>query len=353
MRLALALGARGAGTTWPNPFVGCVIVKNGIVLGRGWTQIGGRPHAEPIALAQAAQQAHGATAYVTLEPCAHHGQTPPCAEALIKAGIARVVVATTDPDPRVSGRGISMLRAAGVEVTTDICKSEADHQHAGFFKRIQENRPFVTLKLATTLDGKIATRTGDSQWITGPNSRKYVHLLRSTHDAVMVGRATSTADDPSLTVREFGAIKQPVRIVLDRQLQSSPTGNLGQTAQEIPVWMCHAQGAQTQGWAKTGAELIACASGPAGVDLGDALGKIAARGITRVFCEGGGTLAASLLRHGVVDQLITITAGVAIGAEGIGALGTMEVCALADAPRMKLVQSKSFGGDIISTWHPA
>jgi diaminohydroxyphosphoribosylaminopyrimidine deaminase/5-amino-6-(5-phosphoribosylamino)uracil reductase len=190
MRLAIGLGKRGLGQVWPNPAVGCVIVRNGRVVGRGFTQPSGRPHAETEALARAGAAAEGATAYVSLEPCAHHGKTPPCAEALIAAKVTRVVSAMQDPDARVAGQGHAKLRTAGIAVETDILKTEAETANIGFLTRITQGRPAVTLKLAMTLDGKIATRTGDSQWITGPEARAYTHLLRANHDAIMVGSGT-------------------------------------------------------------------------------------------------------------------------------------------------------------------
>ena len=214
-------------------------MRDGQIVGRGWTQPGGRPHAETRALAQAGALAQGATAYVTLEPCAHHGQTAPCAEALIAVGVSRVVTALTDPDPRVAGRGHAMLRAAGIAVTEGVLAPEATRLNVGFLKRVTRNLPFVTLKLATTLDGRIATATGDSRWITGPAARRHTHLMRLTHDAVMVGAGTARADDPDLTVREMGVSRQPLRIVLDSRLSHAPASRLGQTARQTPVWMVH------------------------------------------------------------------------------------------------------------------
>jgi len=353
MRLALALGARGLGTTWPNPAVGCVIVKDGRVLGRGWTQAGGRPHAEAMALAQAGAAAKGATAYVTLEPCAHTGKTPPCADALVNAGIARVVVATGDPDPRVAGKGVDKLRAAGIELCIGVLEAEAQQANIGFLTRITENRPAVTLKLASSLDGKIATCTGESQWITGSTSRAYVHLLRASHDAVMVGSGTSVADDPSLTVRLSGLEhRTPVRIVLDSNLFTPVDSQLGRTGKDATVWMCHGPDADTQGWARTGADLIACSVGKDGLSLSDMLAKIAEKGITRVFCEGGGKLAAALIREGYVDRLITMTAGITIGADGIPNLGAMGVNTLNGAPRFELASHRRIGDDLMAEWHP-
>ena len=212
MSHALAMAARGLGRTWPNPAVGCVLVKEGRIIGRGTTQPGGRPHAERMALAQAGAAARGATAYVTLEPCAHHGKTSPCAEALVEAGIARVVTALTDPDPRVAGRGHAILRAAGIAVSEGILRDEAYQITRGFLKRVTEGLPFLTLKLGATLDGRIATATGESRWITGEQSRRHVHMLRMIHDAVMVGSGTALADDPDLSIRDLGASHQPVRV---------------------------------------------------------------------------------------------------------------------------------------------
>jgi len=259
MRLALALGERGLGRSWPNPAVGCVIVKDGRILGRGWTRPGGRPHAETVALAQAGAAARGATAYVTLEPCAHHGRTPPCAAALAAAGLARVVTALADPDPRVDGGGHAMLRAAGIVVETGLMAESAATHHRGFLARVTAGRPMLTLKLATSLDGRIATATGESRWITGPASRRMVHALRARHDAVMVGSATARADDPSLTVRGLGIAHQPVRIVADSRLSTPPGGALGRTAREVPVWMLHgpdAPPAARAAWEATGARLL-------------------------------------------------------------------------------------------------
>jgi len=351
MRLALSLGARGLGTTWPNPAVGCVIVKDDRVLGRGWTQTGGRPHAETMALAQAGGAAQGATAYVTLEPCAHTGKTPPCADALIDAGVIRVVAALRDPDLRVAGKGFDMLRAAGIDLRLGVLENEAKRANIGFLTRIGKNRPAITLKLANSLDAKIATRTGESQWITGPQARAYVHYLRASHDAVMVGSGTSIADDPSLTVRLKGFDnRQPVRIIIDSNLVTPVDSHLGHSAKQTPVWLCHKLGAPIDAWEKTGAKLISCATQGQHVSLPDALAKIAGQGITRVFCEGGGRLAASLIRAGFVDRLITMTAGLAIGADGIPGLAAMGVDRLDQAPRFKLASHRRIGDDLIAEW---
>lgn len=351
MTAALSLGRRGQGRVWPNPAVGCVIVKDGIVIGRGRTADGGRPHAETEALAQAGD-ANGATAYVTLEPCSHHGKTPPCAAALIKAGVARVVVATSDPDPRVAGRGIEMLRGAGIEVVEDVCKRQADVDHAGFFNRLRLGRPYLTLKLASTLDGRIATATGDSQWITGPNARRMVHAMRATHDAVMVGAGTARADDPQLNVRGMGAVKQPVRVVVSKNLDVPQGGRLMATAAEQPVWLLHGPKADAADWEQRGAKVFACDVRDGAVDLTDAMGQLADAGLTRVFCEGGGQLAAGLLEYGLVDELVVFTAGVVIGGDGLASLANLGVSALTDAPRFVLRDTRICGDDVMHRWVP-
>ncbi|MCR9155901.1 MAG: bifunctional diaminohydroxyphosphoribosylaminopyrimidine deaminase/5-amino-6-(5-phosphoribosylamino)uracil reductase RibD [Rhodobacteraceae bacterium] len=353
MHRALELGRRGMGNTWPNPAVGCVIVKDEAIVGEGWTQPGGRPHAETEALARAGEAARGATAYVTLEPCAHYGQTPPCSDALIAAGIARVVAPFLDTDPRVSGQGFVRLRAAGVEVDTGVCADEAAKDHAGFFCRIEMDRPLLTLKLATSLDGRIATASGDSQWITGPHTRSYVHQLRATHDAVMVGAGTVRADDPLLTVRGFDVPRQPVRIVVSRRLDLPINSNLARTLDVAPVWLCHAEDAPEnarKAWAERGAELIEVPLHGRQVDIPSMMLALGRAGLTRVFCEGGGELAASLLAADVVDRLDLHIGGVVIGAEGRPALGALGLDTLAEAPRFGLTSVRQSGDDVVQSW---
>lgn len=354
MAHALALAARGLGRTWPNPAVGCVIVAGGRIVGRGWTQPGGRPHAETMALAQAGLQARGATVYVTLEPCAHHGQTPPCAAALIAAGPARVVTALTDPDARVSGRGHAMLRAAGIALSEDVLAGPARRLNAGFLKRVAKGLPLVTLKLATSLDGRIATAAGQSRWISGPDARRAVHALRLSHDAVLVGSGTARADDPDLRARDLGATHQPLRIVIDSRLSHSPESRLGRSAAESPVWVVHTRAAAPAAraaWQARGATLIEVAATGAGqVKLTEALRHLATRGLTRILCEGGGTIAAALLRHNLVDTLIHVTAGRVIGADGIAAIAPLGVVQLADAPDFALSDVRRVGSDTWTHW---
>ncbi len=353
MALALSLGRRGLGRVWPNPAVGCVIVQGGQIVGRGWTADGGRPHAETQALAQAGAAARGATAYVTLEPCAHQGQTPPCASALITAGVARVVVATGDPDPRVAGRGIARLQAAGIVVDLGCLQAEARADHAGFLLRITENRPYLTLKLALSLDGRIATATGESQWITSPEARRAVHMLRARHDAVMVGAGTARADNPALTVRELGIDRQPVRVVVSRRLDLPLDGGLARTARQVPLWLCHGKDAvapRIATWEKLGARCLPCDISGGGVDARAALEALAAQGLTMVLSEGGGGMAASLLAAGLVDEVVVFAAGLLIGAEGVPGLAALGVERLAQAPRFRLADVRHVGPDVMQRW---
>lgn len=353
MNLALTLGRRGQGLTWPNPAVGCVIVQGNRVVGRGWTAPGGRPHAETRALAQAGDAARGATAYVTLEPCAHHGATPPCADALIAAGVARVVAPMEDHDPRVAGRGFGRLRAAGIKVRTGVLAEAAARDHAGFFLRNDLGRPRVTLKLATSFDGRIATATGHSQWITGPAARRVVHAMRARHDAVMVGAGTVRADDPMLTVRNIGVRRQPVRVVVSRRLDIPLMSQLARSAEDVPLWMCHGPDADPplrEAWTGLGARLLECGLSGRHLDMGSLLGALGNEGLTRVFCEGGGALAASLLAADLVDELVGFTAGLAIGAEGLPGIGALGLCNLEEAGRFFLVETRDVGGDVMHRW---
>ncbi len=351
MQLALSLGARGLGRVAPNPAVGCVIVKDGRLLGRGWTRPSGRPHAETVALAQAGE-CRGATAYVTLEPCAHTGKTPPCANALIKAGIARLVCPLADPDPRVSGKGFEMLRQAGIQVDTGLMATEARIANAGFLLTKEQSRPFVTLKLAASLDGRIATNTGESRWITGPESRRYVHMLRATHDAVMIGRGTAEADDPMLDIRDLGLGQaNPVRVVLDSQLSLSLTSRLARSAGRIPLWMCHSKEAKgLRTWEKSSATLVETPTGDSGLAIAPLLQALASKGLTRILVEGGGQLAASLVSADLVDRLEVFHAGLLLGATGTPALAALPFGSLSDYPRFNRVETRILGNDTLTIW---
>lgn len=350
MRAALALARRGLGWAWPNPAVGCVLVREGRVVGRGTTAPGGRPHAEAVALAMAGEAARGATAYVTLEPCSHHGQTPPCADALIAAGVSRVVVAGGDPDPRVNGAGIARLRAAGVQVQTGVLAGEADAQQAGFLLRVRNGRPMVTLKLAATLDGRIATRTGDSQWITGTPARRAAHALRGRHDAVMAGVGTVLADDPDLTCRIPGFRRTPqVRVVLDSTLRTPLTARLVATAPDAPTWIIHGSGAEAgrkQALEQAGVRLFGTV-GPE-VDLPTALRLLGGAGLTRVLAEGGAGVAASLLAAGLVDRVAWFHAPAVIGGDGLAAVQPFGVAGLDGMPRFSRTGSRVLGDDMLT-----
>ena len=353
MAHALALGRRGLGRAWPNPAVGCVIVLDGRTVGRGWTGDRGMPHAEPRALAQAGEAARGATSYVSLEPCAHAGRTPPCVEALIEAGVARVVVPIEDPDRRVSGRGIERLREAGLTVDVGLLAGAAREAHAGFLLRVTEGRPLVTLKLAVTLDGRIATATGESQWITGEEARRVSHALRLSHDAVMVGAGTIRIDDPKLTVRGMGAVGQPVRIVVGGSKTLPSQCRLMQRIEEAgPVWLVHGEGAREDAvwWKMAGANLVPVPASQGQVDVASLMQNLGTRGLTRVLCEGGGTLSASLLSAGLVDQLVVFSAGKVLGAEGKPSVGTFGISQLSMAPEFELMEMRRVGADIMHVW---
>ena len=353
MRAALALARRGLGNAWPNPAVGCVLVKDGRVIGRGWTQPGGRPHAETEALRRAGEAARGATAYVTLEPCSHHGRTPPCCEALAGAGIARVVMAMRDPDPRVNGRGLAMLRGAGIVVEEGLLEAEARALNAGFFRRIQAGMPVVTLKLASTLDGRIATSTGESRWITGEAARREVHALRARHDAILVGSGTVLADDPDLTCRIPGMERVPMlRVVADARLRTPPAARLVQGAQPAPALIITAPGhppAAQAPFIAAGADIVTVpAHAAGGLDLPSLLRALGRRGVTRVLAEGGAGLAAALLRQGLVDRLIWFHAPAVMGGDGHPALEGLRLAALSAMPRFRRTAQRALGDDMLS-----
>ena len=355
IRAALALARRGLGTVWPNPAVGCVIVDRGRVVGRGWTQPGGRPHGETEALGRAAEAARGATAYVSLEPCCHWGRTPPCTDALIAAGIRRVVVALEDPDPRVAGEGVRRLRAAGLEVDTGLCEAEAAEINAGFFCRLRNGRPLVTLKLATSLDGRIATGRGESQWITGLPARERAHALRAAHDAIIVGTGTVLADDPQLTCRLPGlAHRSPVRVVVDRHLRIPLTARLISDARAVPTWVLTlpaADAARRQAFLRAGVTVIDIDPGSDGNgSLAAALAALGERGITRLLVEGGGHLAAAFARAGLIDRLVWVHAPMLIGGEGIPAIAEIGLKALSEAPGFTRLSTETVGDDVLTVF---
>ena len=352
MQHALALAQRALGTVAPNPAVGCVIIsREGYVVGRGWTGRGGRPHAETIALAQAGDVARGATAYVTLEPCSHHGQTPPCANALVDAGVARVVAAVEDPDPRVHGKGFAILREAGVEVVSGVCAKQAAELNAGFFKRVREGRPLVTLKIAQSIDGKTAAAAGDSKWITGDAARRFVHLMRARHDAILIGMGTALADDPQLTCRLPGLEdRSPLRVVLDTRLKLNEWSKLAQSAGETPTLVFTT--ADGGGPLVTcGVEIVKVARDIRGrPDLAAVLTDLGGRGVTRLLVEGGATVHAAFLDRELADRLEVFRSSLVLGAAGHDGIDSLAALTLGEAPRFSCVSRRTFGPDLLESF---
>jgi diaminohydroxyphosphoribosylaminopyrimidine deaminase/5-amino-6-(5-phosphoribosylamino)uracil reductase len=355
MALALALGRRGLGNTWPNPSVGAVIVRNEpdgpVVVGRGWTQPGGRPHAEVEALRRAGAAARGATIYTTLEPCSHFGQTPPCADAIIAAGIARVVSALDDPNPEIAGEGYRRLRAAGITVVTGVGADEARRAHAGHVSRMREDRPHVTLKLAVSADGKAGLAGRRPAAITGEAVRERVHRCRAMHDAILVGIGTALADDPLLTARLPGMLhRSPVRVVLDSALRLSPESKLARGAREVPLWILagpDAPAARATALRGQGAEVLQVDGSGDRRDLAAALKLVSARGITRLLVEGGPTVAGAFLTAGLVDKAVLLRSPIEIGADGIDALEGLPLTALTQSPRLHSRGVETVGSDTV------
>jgi diaminohydroxyphosphoribosylaminopyrimidine deaminase/5-amino-6-(5-phosphoribosylamino)uracil reductase len=360
MQLALTLGRRGQGRTWPNPAVGAVIVKDGIIIGRGWTQPGGRPHAEVEALRRAGEAARDATLYATLEPCSHFGKSPPCADAIIAAGIARVVSAVEDPNPEVAGQGHARLRAAGITVDIGIGAAEAARDHAGHFRRIREGRPHVILKLAVSSDDKIGGAGGKPVAVTGEASRSRVHLLRAQCDAILVGIGTVLADDPLLTCRLPGMAKQsPVRIVLDRALRLPGTSKLVHSARETPLWVMTSSLAEAPAAMKLGAagaqviRVAATSTPPPGLDPTAVLRALAGKGITRLLVEGGSRVASSFVAQNLVDEFWLLRGPEPIGDSGIVALDALPLIAITESPAFRLRASQQLQRDILAIYERA
>jgi diaminohydroxyphosphoribosylaminopyrimidine deaminase / 5-amino-6-(5-phosphoribosylamino)uracil reductase len=349
MDLALALGRRGLGRTWPNPAVGVVIVKDGVMVGRGWTQPGGRPHAEIEALRRAGETARGATLYVTLEPCSHQGKSPPCADAVIAAGLSRVVSALEDPNPEVAGQGHARLRAAGIAVEIGIGADEARHDHAGHIRRMRDGRPHVTLKLAVSADGKAAAPGRKPLPITGAAVRDRVHLLRAQSDAIAIGVGTALADDPMLTCRLPGMARySPVRIVLDGMLRLPPGARLVRSARDVPVWViarAEPPRAAEEALLREGVTVLRAMESDGRLDLAAVLKLVAARGVTRLMVEGGPTLAAALLAADLIDEAVLFQSPKVVGSDGIDALDGLPLTALTQSQRLKCLMSESIGAD--------
>ncbi|GAB7129212.1 bifunctional diaminohydroxyphosphoribosylaminopyrimidine deaminase/5-amino-6-(5-phosphoribosylamino)uracil reductase RibD [Silvimonas sp. JCM 19000] len=321
MQHALALAARGRYITPPNPSVGCVLLRDGVVVGEGHSQPTGQAHAEVMALRMAGEQARGATAYVTLEPCSHHGRTPPCADSLIAAGVSRVVVALRDPNPLVAGQGLARLRAAGIAVSHGLLANEAAEHHRGFLSRMIRQRPWLRVKIATSLDGRTALANGESQWITGPAARADVQALRARSSAMITGIGTVLADDAALTVRDpaFAEIgRQPLRVVLDGRLRTPPSARILQTPGVLIV--CDVlDGAREAALRAAGAEVISLADAAGRIDLPALMAELALRGCNEVTVEAGAILNGAFLRSGLVDEIIWYQAPVIIGEPGRGA----------------------------------
>jgi len=356
MAAALAVGRRGLGLCAPNPAVGALIVKDGVIVARGWTKPGGRPHAETEVLREAGAQAHGATLYATLEPCSHHGQTPPCTDAIIAAGVGRVVFAVDDPDPRTCGRGTQILSDAGIEVTRGVLAEEALRANLGHFLRVTRKRPMVSLKLAVTADFYAARPAGDPRLvITGAPANGLVHVMRAMHDAVMTGIGTILADDSLLSVRLPGLEdRKPLRVVLDSNLRLPSRAGLVVTAARIPALViagagaCEARAARLREARIEVAHVRRDAAGR--VDLDAALTLLAARGLTRIFCEGGPRVAAGLIAQGLADEVIIFTAPEPLGKEGVLGLGPDTVALLGAAEHYRLAETRMIGADRLTRY---
>jgi len=355
MGLALALGRRGLGRTWPNPAVGAVIVKDGIIVGRGWTQPGGRPHAETEAIARAGAAARGATMYVTLEPCSHHGRTPPCADAIVAAGIARVVSALVDPNPEVAGAGHWRLAEAGVVVEVGLRAEDARRAHAGHIRRVQDGRPHITLKLAVSADEKVALAGRRPTAITGGRTRNLVHQMRAMNDAVLTGIGTALADDPLLTCRLPG-MHSPVRVALDSALRLPPTSRLAASAQQVPLWVVSGEGAvpaRASKLAAQGVEVLSVAMRDNKLELAAVMALLAGRGITRLMVETGPILTTALLNADLIDEAVIFRSQGMIGADGIDALDRLPLTALTRSPRLKLIGREAVGADTLEAFERA
>lgn len=355
LRRTFELAARARGRTSPNPLVGAVIVRDGRVVGEGFHRRAGLPHAEIEALKAAGEAARGATLYVNLEPCCHTGRTGPCTEAIIAAGIKRVVAAMPDPNPLVAGKGFARLREAGIEVTTGLLEKEARVLNEAFVKYITTRRPFVVLKTAMSLDGKIATVTGESKWITGPEARRYVHELRDSCDAILVGIGTILKDNPSLTTRLPEGGRDPVRVILDSRARTPLTARALTQESEAPTLIAvteMAPGERVAALREAGAEVLVCGPGPA-VDLGILLSTLGEREITSLLVEGGSTVNASFLLQGLVDKLVWFIAPLIIGGHGaISPVGGTGIRHLARAIRLKEMSLRQFGSDLCIEAYP-
>ncbi len=353
LRRAIELGRRGLGRTSPNPPVGAVVVRDGRIVGEGWHRRAGTAHAEVIALGKAGAQAKGATLYCTLEPCVHQGRTPPCAPRVVEAGIARVVLGATDPNPRVRGRGIAALRRAGLEVATGLEAEAAGELIRFFAHRMRTARPFVRLKLAASADGRIATRAGDARWISGPPARRLVHRWRDELDAVLVGVGTVLADDPALTCRRRGG-RDPVRVVVDSRLRTPPDASLLGDGRS-PVWIATTRAhdrRRAEQLAARGATLLVVPGRRGQVDLGALFRLLAGRDISSVLVEGGAKIAASLLVGGHVDEICWFSAPLLIGGDGVPMVAPIGAATVTQAIRLEPPRTSAIGQDLLHVARP-
>lgn len=350
MRRTLELAAKALGRTSPNPVVGAVIVRNGRIIGEGFHRRAGLPHAEREALRRITETARGATIYVNLEPCSHYGRTPPCADALIEAGIKRVVVGMVDPNPLVQGRGLRRLRRAGIAVATGVLREECERLNEDFACFIRTGRPFVTLKLAASLDGRIAAASGDSQWISGEQSRRVVHELRNRVDAILVGAETVRNDDPRLTCRMRGG-RDPLRVVLDGRLSITPSARVCTQPSTAPTLIAtsedHGRGEKQAQLEAQGVQVV-CLPGKNGqVPLRPLLVELGRRGHKSVLIEGGGRIAAAALREGVVDKVLFFYAPLLLGGEGRAMIGPLGIDRVAAGQKLHTITVERIGKDIL------
>lgn len=350
MSIALKLAERNLGLVAPNPTVGCVIVKYGVIIGEGQTAPGGRPHAETVALKNVKMSPQDAIMYVTLEPCCHQGVTGPCTEEIIKSKIKRVVVAAVDPDKRVSGGGIKKLRESGVEVEQGVMQEEAEKLNIGFFTTRKLHRPWITCKMATTLDGKIASVSGDSKWITQDDTREWVHEIRAKYDAVMIGSNTLVSDDPLLTCRIPGLEERsPVRIIIDSQQRLRETHKIAKTADKVKTWIITNKEVEKKLQNVNYLKVNSNSDGK--VCLKDAVEKVASEvGITRLLVEGGGGLLTELLKENVIDRLIICRSGKIIGNDGVPCVGDLGIPTISKSLRFKKVEVMEFSEDVVEIW---
>lgn len=349
METAMELARRGRGRTSPNPLVGAVVVKGGKIVGKGYHKGVGLPHAEVNAIREAGSNAKGGDLYINLEPCDHYGRTPPCTLAIIKAGIKRVFIGMRDPNPLVSGRGINRLRRAGIEVKTGLLKERSRKLNEAYIKYMTTKTPFVTLKMALTLDGRIATRGGVSKWITGEKARRYVHRMRGVVDAVIVGVGTILKDDPHLTTRLVKG-KNPHRVVVDKTLKIPLNANVFNLPSGVRLFLATTQKAsreRIEGVRGKGAEVIVLPEKEGGVDMGRLMLELGKRGIMELMCEGGSSVATSAIRGGIIDKVVLFYAPRFFGGEGLPLFGDIGIKGLKDAIRLKEVEVKRLGEDIV------